>query len=267
MKCQSQTATGSIRDHNQDFWLINEKAGLAMISDGTGPEGARAAKELLKLASGLLLENAHVFSAEEAPQKLAEAFAEAQKRNGTHLTESIKGFAALWLHRQQISLVWSGSCRVESAARFCGKIADRIPEIRLVSLPIQPGAAFMLSSEGVALALTNQYFAGIVHDLCREPVGEKLDFFWSELARDYDGDDRTMLLIEVESTDRNLGCPKEFELFTDFDRQFSIPLWLPASLGAIFSMTGLWLLRKAYLSLKENPLFAQLKKLAEENLK
>ncbi|GEM_PF-1282084 len=267
MKCQLRTATGAIRDHNQDFWLINERGGLAMIADGTGPEGALAAKELLQLSSDLVLENAHVFSAEEAPQKLAEAFADTQKRNGAHLIDSIKGFAALWIHRQQISLVWSGSCRVESAARFCGKIADRIPNIRLVSLPVEPSAAFMLSSEGVALALKNQYFAGLTHDLCREPVGEKLEFFWSELERDYDGDDRTMLLIEIESTDRSLGCPKELELFTDFDRQFSIPLWLPASLGAIFSMTGLWLLRKVYLSLKENSIFAQLKKLAEENLK
>ncbi|MFZ5952939.1 MAG: hypothetical protein ACOYXC_19705 [Candidatus Rifleibacteriota bacterium] len=267
MKCLSQTAAGSIRDHNQDFWLINEKAGLAMVADGTGPDGARAAAELLNLASALLLENAHVFSAEEAPQKLAEAFAETQKRNGAHLTESIKGFAAIWLHRQQISLVWSGSCRVESAARFCGKIADRIPEIRLVSLPVQPGSAFMLSSEGVVMALNNQYFSGLAHDLCLKPGSEKFEFFWKELARDYDGDDRTLLLIDIEEADRKLGCPKEIELFTDFDRQFSIPLWLPASLGAIFSVTGLWLLRKIYFTLKENPVFIQLKKLAKENLK
>jgi hypothetical protein len=79
---------------------------------------------------------------------------------------------------------------------------------------------------------------------------DKLQFFWNEAGSFYDGDDRSMALICLQKSDETLGNPKEIELFTDFDRQFSIPLWAPIAAGTGLGAFALYLGKKAYNKLK-----------------
>lgn len=243
----TRSEAGTIRELNQDALLVNKAARLVAIADGTGPEGVAAAPALLEIFAGHLCENAHVFSTEEAPERLAASLAFARARISATMPDSIAGFAAIWIHREQAALAWHGSCRAGTRPTPHGIPAQSDRGIKTATLPTRMAARFFLVSEGLAGTFSDNYRKNLLDDLLADFSPDKLDFFWSEANRIYDGDDRSLIFLELDKTDLTAGNPKEIELFTDFDRQFSIPLWAPASLAAAMALFAAFMARKLYL--------------------
>lgn len=257
MLISSLTAAGSIREQNQDAAHLDRKNRLALLADGKGPDGNAAARCLLQHFASGLLENAFLFSAEEGQQRLVEFAAEAFAKVEAEYPASIDGFAAVWGHRGLINLLWQGKCLIAANRKFIGKPHLSVPGLKCASMSIEASDHFIMVSEGISAALNDNYLQNLLEDLQHRFSPERLQFFWNEAATRYDGDDRTIVAVRLEKGDISAGQPKEIVLFTDFDRQFSIPLWLPAAISAFFSMLGLFVARKMYKLL--SPHFPQLK--------
>ncbi len=257
MLISSLTAAGTIREHNQDAVHLDRKNRLGLLADGKGADGSSAARLLLQLLATSLLENSFLFSAEEGQERLAEFAAAALAETNAEYPAGIDGFAAIWIHRGKANLLWHGNCLIAANKKFTGKPHLTMPAIKSTSLDFCLDDHFIMVSEGISAALQDNYLKNLLEDLQHRFSPEKLQFFWNEAAIRYDGDDRTIVAIRLEESDLSAGQPKEIVLFTDFDRQFSIPLWLPAGISAFFSILGLFVARKMYKLL--SPHFPQLK--------
>lgn len=251
------TEAGSIREHNQDAVYFDSKRHLALLADGKGPDGSIAARYMLQHWSAGLLENAFFFSDEEGQRRLAEFAIEALAQTETEYPSSIDGFAAIWIHRGKVNLLWHGNCLIAGNRKFTGIPHLTMPAIKSVSLDFCQNNHFFMFSEGIKVALQNNYLKNLFEDLKHRFSFDKLQFFWNEAALSYDGDDRTIVAIQLEKSDQSVGEAKEMVLFTDFDRQFSIPLWLPLAISMFFSMLGLFAATKIYKLLNSD--FPQLK--------
>lgn len=246
MLVSSLTAAGTIREQNQDSILLNRDARLVLLADGTGPEGSNAARSLLQKISAELLANAHVYAGEEACRRLVEAFKQMQP----DFHEAIAGFAGFWVHRGQVATVWQGSCRVLANQNFIGTPDQEDESLKSAIFNAGESDRYILFSEGVDAALKDNYLHNLLNDLRQTFSSERLQFFWNETAVRYDGDDRSIVSVCLEKSDLSAGNPKELVLFTDFDRQFAIPLWLPASISALLSLIGLFLAKKVFTRLR-----------------
>lgn len=247
MLVSSLTAAGTIREQNQDCILLNRDARLVLLADGTGPDGSNAASSVLQKVSAEILENAHVYAGgEEACRRMVEAFKKIQP--GLH--GAVAGFAGVWIHRGKVAVVWQGSCRALANHNFIGTPDQDDESLKSAIFNAGESDRYILLSEGVEAALKDNYLHNLLSDLRVNFSGERLQFFWNETAVRYDGDDRSIVSICLEKSDLCAGNPKELVLFTDFDRQFAIPLWLPASISALLSLIGLFLAKKVFTRLR-----------------
>lgn len=257
MQVSSLTAAGTIREQNQDSIFINKEARLVLLADGTGPDGQQSTREVLPQIATEIIAHAHVFSGTEAPERLARALIFAEQAVEEHFPRSIAGIAALWVHRGQIALAWKGSCRIFTGHSFVGTPHPADPQLKTTSLKVCGNERLILLSEGIVAALRDNYLQNLLNDVLKKHTPEKLQFFWNEAAVRYDGDDRSIVSLCLDKSDLTAGNPKELVLFSDFDWQFSFPLWLPAALSAFLSLVGLFVARKAYNLVK--PHFPQLR--------
>lgn len=246
MLSSHKTAAGTIREKNQDFVLIDESAGFAIIVDGTGPNGSGAARLLAQRTLESLRANSHVYSGAEAANRLARTICEEGTGVAALYASCIAGFAAIWVHRKQIALAISGKCIISSNLKPAFKSYKENPGISVASMPAQAETAFILSSEGLNFAYKNDYLKNIIETVLADFKPEQIQFFWNEAEKIYDGDDRSMVTIQIQSADLDLGVPHEIELFTDVDRQFAIPLWLPASFLGGFGLFALYMAKKVF---------------------
>jgi hypothetical protein len=246
MLTSKKTAAGTIRDKNQDFVLIDVSAGFAMVVDGTGPNGSGAARLLAQRILESLRANSHVFSGSEASDRLGRTICEEGESISALYPFSIAGFAAIWIHRGQVALAQSGKSSIISNLKPAFKKGKETPGISTASLPATAEAKFILSSEGLNFAYKNDYLKNIIETVLADFKPEQIQFFWNEAEKIYDGDDRSMVTIQIQSADLDLGVPHEIELFTDVDRQFAIPLWLPASFLGGFGLFALYMAKKVF---------------------
>jgi serine/threonine protein phosphatase PrpC len=250
MKTFSLCATGTIRERNQDSLLIDSSLGLAIIVDGTGPNGAQAAQRVAAQVINFIKENAHVFSAQEAVERLSTTICRTAEAIEQEFPQSIAGTAALWIHREQVALSWAGTCKIAANSKLVPAKSRANARVFELSQPAAANDCYILLSEGLSSVFTNNYLNELAHELLGDFDKDKLQFFWNEAGSFYDGDDRSMALICLQKSDETLGNPKEIELFTDFDRQFSIPLWAPIAAGTGLGAFALYLGKKAYNKLK-----------------
>lgn len=250
MLTNSFTAPGTIREKNQDYIQIDSDLRLVLIVDGKGTNGLEAAKLMSELVSSDIRANSHVYTAEEANDRLIRSICESGKTISETMPNSIAGFASLWLHRGIAALAWSGKCRIETAATLTANVSQEHSNIFHATLESKPNMTFLLASEGLNFAFSNNFLNNLVKELLTNFSQETLRMFWSQSRDVYDGDDRSLVLISLDPSDLKAGIPKEVELFSEIDRQFTIPLWLPASIFSALGVAGLLVLRKIFLLYK-----------------
>ena len=162
MLVTSQSATGSIRENNQDRVFINKEARLVVLFDGIGPEGANASARSCRLAAENLLPLAHLYSAEDAPEKLKQALVAARQEVYEKFPDSLSGFCAIWIHRQTIALAWFGTCKIVFPKLLSRRRDFSKSDIQTTSLPASPNQRFLLVSEGLNTIFSDRY----LHNLC-----------------------------------------------------------------------------------------------------
>ena len=72
-----------------------------------------------------------------------------------------------------------------------------------------------------------------------ENLQTALEAFAGEIARAYDGDDRSAILISLEKSDLTAGEPHELELFEHFNKEYRFPLRAPLLAAAGSALSGL----------------------------
>ncbi|GAB4269167.1 MAG: hypothetical protein Kow0029_05040 [Candidatus Rifleibacteriota bacterium] len=246
MICSSLTAPGTIRERNQDYLLVAEEMGMAVLADGVGPNGEKSAELLARTFSSAIREFAHLYSADEALTRLCREFSSALENIYQTYPASIEGFASLWVHRGKISLLRFGKSRILCNSPLSEQKSSEYPDIFATSMKCRERLNFLLISEGIAAGLTDKYLDNLSKEVMLNPTGENLQLFWNEAAIRYDGDDRSMIAISIEKADASIGEPHELVLCTDLDRQYSIPLWIPASIMSGLGIVSLFVAKKVF---------------------
>ncbi len=270
---------GTIREQNQDYLLIDAKLCLAIVADGSGPHGLRAAesaarsiwnrindiapvtgsneveyrlKEAAELAkSGLtadsspdLHRNSPGYKYGDSDVKLAQIDHSADSKTCSdheYFREAVS-LAAVWINRGVLAAFADGHC-----ALTCSDNQWQLQNNTSLAMPVQPGQAFLLCSEGfsapIAGRLTHQA-SPVLPDgqIGKENLQTALEAFAGEIARVYDGDDRSAVLISLEKGDLTAGEPHELELFEHFNKEYRFPLWAPLAAAAGSALSALFAL-------------------------
>jgi serine/threonine protein phosphatase PrpC len=245
----SVSHAGTIREDNQDYLLVDRKLCLAVLADGSGADGRVAAENIANAVLARINEIGPITSGHENAYRLNEAIELAVKnadQNG--VMASSLSIAVLWANRGVLAAVARGSCALASAAENWS-----LKKNSEFSLPVQPGQSFILCSEGIAAAAPVEKlraFAGAIEE--KGPpdlldLQQQLETLSTDLAQNYDGDDRSVVMVFLENSDISAGQPHEIELFEHYNKEYTIPLWAPiaAAAGAAAStFFALYKLRK-----------------------
>lgn len=244
MKIAAFSHEGSIREQNQDVLLIDEKLHLAIMVDGSGPQGREAAEQAARAIWLRISDIAHVTSAGESVARLNEAIESAvltvSDRFGAATTVSP---AAIWVNRGIVSAVVRGHC-----AMATGNDGWQPNSGQTGSWPVQSGQRFALMSEGIATLCRDARYlsssfpanAGTVDDDETADDENRLSEFARQTAELYDGDDRTMIMIRIEKSDLTAGEMHELELFEHYNKEYSFPVWAPLAAAAGIAASGLF---------------------------
>ncbi len=114
-------------------------------------------------------------------------------------------------------------------------------------MPVQPGQAFLLCSEGYSATIVGRQprpasLALPEGRISAENLQTALEAFAGEVSRVYDGDDRSAVLISLEKCDLTAGEPHELELFEHFNKEYRFPLWAPLAAVAGSALSALFAL-------------------------
>lgn len=228
---------GSIRETNQDCILHDPALRLLIVADGNGQEGLQAAIFTANAIRNRIGEIAAVTAAAENEHRLGEAISMARKSSPANSTNV--SVAAAWVNRGIIAAAAEGRCALA--------VSSAPEEIRMnliLSEPVNAGRQYFICSEGFATAITAGKLQLFTENM--EPAAatlqENLETFAGRLAEIYDGDDRSAILFMLEKSDLTAGEPRELELFSHYDRQFSIPVWAPIAAIAGAFVSGLYTL-------------------------
>lgn len=238
----STTQTGSIREQNQDYLLIDSKINLAIIADGSGPDGMQAAETVSRAIWERIREVAPVTAGVENEARLAEAI-EMGRSNCEPLTYGPNNVevAALWVNRGIVAVTAGNRCAFSSSAN-----GWQLQTQKQLTLPVQPGQFFLLCSEGLAFSPGSEtsqnlsLFDFTAQVPSEETLTEKLQAFVGSVAQQYDGDDRSAILVCLEKSDITAGEPHELELFEHLNKEYSFPLWAPLAAAAGAAASGLY---------------------------
>lgn len=238
MQAQSFSQTGSIRDENQDYLLIDHALRLAIIADGHGVAGKELAERTATAIFQRLREIAPVTGSDENQYRLQEAYdlaisaAQPDVAAGTFCD-----IAAVWINRGIAAVFASGTCRLLSALP-----GQNWLEQREFAIPVEAGVAIMLVSEGAAAALSSQQLQPSLNSMLTSTDAESFAAFEQQATSVYDGDDCSAILLRLDQSD--LRIPHEIELFEHYNRTYSCKLWLPLALAAGAGLASLAAVRK-----------------------
>ena len=244
MFSSSQTAAGSIRECNQDAILVDKNFRFAVIVDGKGFNGTEASNSL---ANNLLLrlkENSYLFSSSEVKNRILQVLDQCIEELKEKYGNFFAGIALVWIHDGIVGMLYSGRCKVTSSKKGVFQEVDGREGIYYFEHVAAENNHYIMTSEGFSFSFNDQklqkYISGFLQDFSKE----KLQNFWIEAANVYDGDDRSLVFLTLDKSDLDAGKKREIELFTDIDRQFSFPVWLPVSIVGAFGVVGLFISRK-----------------------
>ncbi len=242
----SVSQTGSIREQNQDHVLIDAKLCLAILADGSGPQGLQAAEATAREIWKRISEVATVTSSRENEQRLQEAMEMAAQACSHFFKDNTDvSTAVIWLNRGSLVASANGRCAIATSAA-----SWNLQQNAVLSIPVQPGQAILLCSEGIVAPLhsgkTETFNINLSEtaDQTKDYLQTGLESFISKVANAYDGDDRSAVLIFLEKSDLTAGEPHELELFEHYNREFSFPLWAPLAAAAGTAASGLYALYK-----------------------
>lgn len=240
MLAQSFSHTGSIRDDNQDYLLLDSDLRLAIIADGHGIAGKTLAEYTANAIRQRLREIAPVTGGDENRHRLHEAYdlAIAAAPPGPAV-DGHCDIAAVWINRGIAAVFATGTCRLLSALPQQNWL-----EQREFALPVTAGTTLLLVSEGAAAALSSQQLQPALNSILSAPEAESFSAFEQQTTAVYDGDDCSVILLRLDQTDLTAGIPHEIELFEHYNREYSCKLWLPLSLAAGAGLATLAAARK-----------------------
>jgi len=241
---------GTIREQNQDYLLIDAKLFLAIVADGSGPHGLLAAELAARSIWSRINDIAPVTGSNEVEYRLKEAvdlakadlMADSETRYGFESGPESVSLAAVWLSRRVLAAFSDGHCAVASSDNNW-----KLQKKTCTSMPVQPGQTFLLCSEGYSAVLAGQQTQQNSPTLpegqvTAEDMQTALEAFAGEIARIYDGDDRSAVLISLEKQDLTAGEPHELELFEHFNKEYRFPLWAPLLAAAGSALSGFFAL-------------------------
>lgn len=266
---------GTIREQNQDYLLIDAKLCLAIVADGSGPCGLRAAELSARSIWNRINDIAPVTGSNEVEYRLREAIeltkaalaadsnfswhppghkpgndsvrqsqignaAENKPSSGNECGSVVVSLAAAWVNRGVLATFADGHCAVAfNDDQWLLKKNTNL------TMPVQPGQAFLLCSEGFSAPITG----GLMHQtspdlpkgqICTENLQTTLEAFAGDIAKVYDGDDRSAILIGLEERDLTAGEPHELELFEHYNKEYRFPLWAPLLAAAGSALSALF---------------------------
>jgi len=245
MKTASITQTGSIREQNQDYLLIDSQINFAIIADGSGPAGATAAETLARSIWERIREIAPVTAGDENETRLTEAIAIARNNCETGgFANNNVSTAVLWINRGIVAVAADGRCAFSASASDW-----QLQTTQVLTLPVQPGQSILLCSEGIAFspAKLSPDFSPLrvaEEQQSEETLSARLKAFVGSVANEYDGDDRSAILVYLEKADITAGEPHELELSEHINKEYSFPLWAPVAVAAGAAASGLYALLK-----------------------
>jgi len=238
MQTQSFSQTGSIREDNQDYLLIDSDLRLAIIADGHGVAGKALAEHTAATIRQRLREIAPVTGSDENLHRLHEAYdlavSHAELDGGSRCD-----IAAVWINRGIAAVFATGTCRLLSARPERNWL-----EQREFATPVESGTALLLASEGAAAALSSQQLQAALSDMLANTGVESFSAFEQQTTAIYDGDDCSAILLRLDQTDLTAGIPHEIELFEHYNRAWSFKLWQPLALAAATGLATLAAARK-----------------------
>jgi len=246
MLLSQQYSTGTIRETFQDHLLVDQQLYLAVAIDGTGPEGLNDAVKAAENARSFLNSISHVTSADEVLPRLCQSLTDVSADAAT--LKNVSGKAAIWLHRGRIAVLVSGTC--SAAIRKSAKEKWQIIKNDTLDLAITAEMLVLIGTEGFSRISDNRSLLETL-DACIFGNPETLARLNEKAGSIYEGDDRSLILIETEEADKKAGEPHELELFEHFNREFKFRLWAPLTLLATASAASL-LLAKRLLKLWRN---------------
>lgn len=239
MQVVSHLATGTIREQLQDCFLIDQTLRLSIVADGNGPNGLVAARSAAESVMNRIREIAPVTGADENEYRINEALQLATENAEKSQTKI--DLAIIYINRGIITAVASGNCAVlaqKPENNSCSLITERSE-----SWPIHNNQRILLCTEGLSKLLNHQEINQIIN--IPDQTGSALiESLANQANAIYDGDDRCILIIDTDQSDLKAGEPKEIELFENYNREFTFPLWAPLALGAGLSAAALLVSRR-----------------------
>jgi hypothetical protein len=244
MFSSSQTAAGSIRECNQDAILVDKNFRFAVIIDGKGINGTQASDMLANVILLRLKENSYLFSAFEVKKRILQVLEQSVEEIEEKYPGSFAGMALVWVHAGVVGMVQAGRCRIMASAPSVFETIVGKEDYSYAEHLAEANNHYLLTSEGFAFSFSEKKLKNLIKDFILNFSKEKLQNFWTEAADIYDGDDRSLVFLTLDKADLDVGKKREIELFTDIDRQFSFPVWLPVSIVGALGIFGLFVSRK-----------------------
>ncbi|MGM0598888.1 MAG: hypothetical protein ACQETH_03615 [Candidatus Rifleibacteriota bacterium] len=251
MISSSLTAAGSIRECNQDAVLVDRNFRFAVIVDGKGINGSQAAHLLANDILLKLKEDSYLYSAAEVKKRIFEVFRQSTEELEAKYAGSVAGTVFVWVHAGVVAMLYSGRCRVTSSATDVFQKVEGNEGLFYCEHSADVNKHYLLTSEGFAFSFAEEKLKRLVKCFMQDFSREKLQNYWAEAANIYDGDDRSLIFLTLDKTDIDAGKKRELELFTDIDRQFSFPVWLPLGLAGAMGVLGLFISRTFITILKK----------------
>ena len=258
-----ESVPGTIREENQDLLHLNEDLGILILADGYGPQGAELARQgAIALERTLLRGIGHTLP-HRAAGVLTAAFADAQahireqRSSAPHRSSSGSHFGVVWVVEGHVLLAATGPVGILGAfgdeavhqlhprhlptlaALQNGQVTSLpAPEAPVVEpeilgpFPAPAGSWVLMMSEGLLMSQSMEDVMEIAPALPREPeMGPKALFL--RASQRYDGDDRTLLFAQLVPRDLISRIPEDIVASVDFDRRFSVPMWVPLLLSLV----------------------------------
>lgn len=237
MQIYQYSATGSIRENNQDRLKAFSDLRLAILADGFGPSGAEAADYAVAALAESLKEAAHSTYPERSQETLLKHILAASSAASQRFASSGCDMAALWINRSTIAAVATGKCSILHMEQ------QQTLETTGLSLPNNKDLKFILCSEGAAIQATDGRVTQKIESALQAASHESLSNLGELMEAIYDGDDCSMILVKTDAADQIY--PREIELISHIDKEFSFPLWVPVSLAGGLGLAVTLLGKKA----------------------
>lgn len=268
-----KSATGTIREENQDLLLIREDEGVLLLVDGRGAGGRELARTVAAELEAALVRLPRYGRVQEAAERLralfvaAETSLQARQVSQPGLASSGVDVAAAVLVEGQLLLAGVGTCGILARVgeQLHGIEPQGLPSLADITrneglerslerrplgdpvihgpVPVTVGDWVMLFSEGLLVSQPLEEVARIASYIAEEP-DDTAEALFHRASQRYDGDDRSMVLARFLPKDLARRFPPDTVISVDLDRKFTLPLWKPLAVvgGALVAACSLALI-------------------------